>query len=111
MTKLTKEQYDVLRHTLGLDRHAIPYRNYYADEENALIPNELVNQGFMKVTKRIPGGLVYFQVTEAGVARARQPFCLRCEDAGYTYEGGFSMNDEMNVKVPCESCRERWRGQ
>jgi len=30
--------------------------------------------------------------------------CKECDGDGYTYEGGMSMNEEMNVRVPCGSC-------
>ena len=30
--------------------------------------------------------------------------CKECDGLGYTYEGGMSMNEEMNIRVPCTTC-------
>lgn len=33
--------------------------------------------------------------------------CPECDGLGYVYEGGMSMNEEMNVRVPCPNgCEE-----
>jgi hypothetical protein len=31
-------------------------------------------------------------------------YCTTCDDVGYYYEGGMSMNEEMNVRMPCPDC-------
>ena len=66
---LTKEHIEILRHTLGADGRVPGYRNYFAaDEEgdNYATITELVGMGLMQRGVTIPGGLIYFHVTEAG---------------------------------------------
>ncbi len=62
-----------LRHALGLadDGSGKEYRNYYASEPDDEVCLALVAKGEMRTSCLIPGGLQYFQVTEAGKARAR----------------------------------------
>jgi hypothetical protein len=73
---MTKEQYEVLRHTLGLNREDEPYRNHYADESDAKIPNELVDKGMMVKGDPHPmcGGLCFYQATNFGKEIAMKPF-------------------------------------
>ncbi len=63
---MTPEQRDVLRHALGLNRKDKPYRNFYAAEPDDKICNELVDKLAMTRGREIPGGLVYFYVTNFG---------------------------------------------
>ena len=64
--KVTPEQHHMMRHALGLTRVSKEYRNYYAAEPDDKNCNALVEAGYMQRGNAIPGGLVYFFVTEAG---------------------------------------------
>lgn len=71
----TKEQYGVLRHTLGLQYRKNAFRNKYVDEPDAKIPNELVRKGMMIKGKPLDtfGGMCIYQATNFGTAVARRP--------------------------------------
>jgi len=64
--KTTPEEQDIIRHSLGLDRNKVSYRNYYADEPDAPKLIALVKKGLMKKGSSIIGGLQYFHVTPEG---------------------------------------------
>ncbi len=68
-TTTTQRQTEILRHTLGADSRSPGYRNHYAAEPNGDNYADilaLVEMGLMKRGRDIPGGLIYFHVTEAG---------------------------------------------
>lgn len=72
----TKEQYEVLRHSLGLQprdkSHVRPFRNRYVDEPDAKTPNELIAKGMMEVGNPIDdfGGMCLYVVTKFGMGVA-----------------------------------------
>jgi len=73
---ITRKQYDMLRHALGLNRKMESYRNYYAAEYDDPDCLGLVKKGMMKKGARMPddlGGLQYFTVTNFGARIARGP--------------------------------------
>ena len=74
---MSLRQYDMLRHTLGLNRKTVPYRNYYAAEIHDVDCNALVDAGLMVKGHTAPehmGGLTYFNATSLGKAVALKPF-------------------------------------
>lgn len=66
---LDDELMRVLKHSLGLTRAASEYRNYYAAEPDDAQCNKLIELGYMHRGIAIPGGLIYFHVTEEGRKR------------------------------------------
>ncbi len=70
-------QYQILRHTLGLDRGVREYRNHYAASPNAPEVRALVDAGLLEKVPGHPfdlGGLDCYAATQAGKAIARNPF-------------------------------------
>ncbi len=68
------DELDALQHSLGIttSRSGTEYRNYYAAEADDPLCLTLVSKGDMRIGRTIPGGLVYYHVTEQGKARARK---------------------------------------
>ncbi|SDB47997.1 hypothetical protein [Belnapia rosea] len=66
MPLLDPEERDALRQALGLDRAARPYRNHLPAPGDDPLAGRLVERGFLQRGPATPGGLVIFQVTEAG---------------------------------------------
>jgi len=67
--KVTIEQLDLMRHTVGLDRSDNPYRNYFSADEghthwNSLI--ELVEMGLMTKRKSTVSSDTIFHITNQG---------------------------------------------
>lgn len=71
MEKAMSNQLHILRHSLGFkdDGSGREYRNYYAADPGDEDLNALVASGDMKVGHSIPGGLIYYRVTNQGRAR------------------------------------------
>lgn len=67
--QITEDDADTLRHSLGIvGRKKQPSRNFYATEPDDPQITRLAEAGLMRRGRNIPGGLVYFHVTEAGAA-------------------------------------------
>lgn len=68
---MTPDQIDDIKHALGISGGKTkPYRNHYctdADDENMC---QMVEAGYMKRGRTIPGGLVCFHVTDLGCEMA-----------------------------------------
>lgn len=64
-TTVTARHIEVIEHSLGDRTH---WRNYYAADPDDALLVEMTEMGLMKRGRAIPGGLVYYHVTEAGKA-------------------------------------------
>lgn len=67
--KVTQNQLDLMRHTVGLDRGNKPYRNYFsADEGHDSLDdlNDLVDMGLMKKNKTGISPDIIFSLTDTG---------------------------------------------
>lgn len=67
--KVSQEQLDLMRHTVGLDWQAIPYRNYFFSGEECdgysdLV--DLVNMGFMTSRESTGTPNTMFHLTDKG---------------------------------------------
>jgi len=51
-----------------------------------------------------PRGCTEWQDVVDLVPGEQKPECPNCEGAGHIYEGGMSMNPEVDNKVPCPDC-------
>jgi hypothetical protein len=60
------EDLDAIRRALGLDRAAVPYRNHYPARWDDPLAQRMLERGLLRRGEAAPGGLVLFQVTEAG---------------------------------------------
>lgn len=78
----TKEQYDILRHTLGLQKrdneNVRPFRNKYVDEPDSEVPNQLVRKSMMVKSEPVEtfGGMCVYQATNFGKAVALKPIVI-----------------------------------
>ena len=65
--RVTQEQLDLMRHTVGLDNSDTAYRNYYASNGNNLVMDDLVNMGLMKTSKQPAlSDYLYYHLTDEG---------------------------------------------
>ena len=67
--ELSDRERDILRHTLGLDRARVSYRNHYSSTPQAdsyLICMGLVAKGLMERTAGYAETMICFRVTDAG---------------------------------------------
>lgn len=73
--EITKEQLGILRHALGYNAETgtgSEYRNHYAANPDDEPLPELVEMGLIQRGSQIPGGLVYYHVTDAGKRVVRE---------------------------------------
>jgi hypothetical protein len=68
---VSNDQREKLLHALGLNRGAKITRNNFAAEPDDADMAALVAAGLMRRGCDIPGGLVYYHATEAGIAAAQ----------------------------------------
>jgi hypothetical protein len=61
---------ETLRHSLGLSISSKAFRNHYATDPGHPKLEALVSKGLMVKGRQIPGGLMYYHSTEAGIALA-----------------------------------------
>ncbi len=61
----------ILRHSLGFNENGSgrEYRNYYAADPSDPDCKALVESGDMRRSHEIPGGLIYYRVTDQGRSR------------------------------------------
>ena len=67
MIQTTKEERELIKHSLGLDYNRKSFRNYFnAEPGHSEMPiiQSLISKGLMKQNPRDP---YYFHVTEAGI--------------------------------------------
>lgn len=87
LATVTESQWDILWHSLGMDgktyRRSLKWwldndnhRNHFAVEPESKDANlaALVGIGYMRKGRPIPGGMIYYHVTEAGIKAARDEF-------------------------------------
>jgi len=83
--ELSEEETDILRHTIGLnDRTCFEplswwldndnHRNHFAADLGNSVIDRLAQKGLMFRGRGIPGGLVYYHVTEDGIIRALREY-------------------------------------
>ncbi len=80
----TLEELAIMRHALAADHHSSPgFRNYYAAEpEDERLP-AMEAKGLVKRGRDIPGGLVYYHVTDRWKKALLPPYmhdppCVGC---------------------------------
>ena len=67
---MTPRQKEILEHALGLNYRKKSYRNRFATAPDCDHWNDvqaLVGAGLMREGRTLPGGLIYFYVTPAGL--------------------------------------------